>query len=125
MPITVHAYQTIADTGFAEQIERIYDTSPEFGDGQDALEQLQQQLQQYTTLYTAEFNSKIIGAIWCTGQGDSRLLENVVVHPANRGRGVAERLVEEVCKMEEAQGVKKFEPGCGAIHRCLSHIGKI
>ena len=125
MPITVHAYRSIADSAFAEQIERIYDTSPEFGDGHDALEQLQQQLEQYTTLYTAEFNSKIIGAIWCTGQGSSRLLENVVVHPANRGRGVAERLVEEVCKMEEAQGVQTFEPGCGAIHRCLSHIGKI
>ncbi len=125
MPITVHAYRTLSDTVFSQQIERIYDTSPEFGDGQDALDQLQQQLHQYTTLYTAEFNSKIIGAIWCTGQGTSRLLENVVVHPANRGRGVAERLVEEVCRMEEAQGVNQFEPGCGAIHRCLSHIGKI
>jgi ribosomal protein S18 acetylase RimI-like enzyme len=28
-----------------------------------------------------------------------------VVHPANRGRGVAERLVEEVCRMEE-KGLK-------------------
>ncbi|MDT9156148.1 GNAT family N-acetyltransferase, partial [Escherichia coli] len=26
---------------------------------------------------------------------------------------------------EEAKGVKVFEPGCGAIHRCLEHIGKI
>lgn len=125
MPITIHAYQVLPDAGFCQQIERIYDTSPEFGDGADALEQLQQQLQQYTTLYTAEFNSKVIGAIWCTGQGESRLLENVVVHPANRGRGVAERLVEETCKLEESHGVKRFEPGCGAIHRCLSHIGKI
>ena len=89
------------------------------------MQQLEQDLQQYTTVYTAEFNSKIIGAIWSTGQGESRVLEYVVVHPANRGRGVAERLVEEVCRIEEEQGVKHFEPGCGAIHRCLSHIGKI
>ncbi|PIL66941.1 GNAT family N-acetyltransferase, partial [Acinetobacter baumannii] len=24
-----------------------------------------------------------------------------------------------------AKGVKIFEPGCGAIHRCLAHIGKL
>ena len=45
---------------------------PEFGDGQDAVEQLEQDLQQYTTVYTAEFNSKIIGAIWSTGKGESQ-----------------------------------------------------
>ncbi|MFO1353771.1 MAG: GNAT family N-acetyltransferase [Acinetobacter sp.] len=125
MPITVHAYRSLENLGIRTQLERLYDTSPEFGDGQDAMQQLEQDLQQYTTVYTAEFNSKIIGAIWSTGQGESRVLEYVVVHPANRGRGVAERLVEEVCRIEEEQGVKQFEPGCGAIHRCLSHIGKI
>ncbi len=34
-------------------IEILYDTSPEFGDGHDEIEQLEQDLQQYTTLYTA------------------------------------------------------------------------
>ena len=34
------------------------------------------------------------------------MLEYIVVHPANRGRGVAERLVEEACRIEEAKGVK-------------------
>ena len=125
MPITVHAYNSVDNPEICSQLERLYDTSPEFGDGQDAIEQLAQNLQQYTTVYTAEFNSKIIGAIWVTGQGESRLLENIVVHPANRGRGVAERLVEETCRLEGEKGVNQFEPGCGAIHRCLSHIGKI
>ena len=125
MPITVHAYTSLENLGIRTQLERLYDTSPEFGDGQDAMQQLEQDLQQYTTVYTAEFNTKIIGAIWSTGQGESRVLEYIVVHPANRGRGVAERLVEEVCRIEEEQGVKQFEPGCGAIHRCLSHLGKI
>ncbi len=125
MPITVHAKTSIQNQDVREQLERLYDTSPEFGDGQDAIEQLEQNLAQYTILYTAEFNTKIIGAIWATGQGDSRTLENIVVHPANRGRGVAERLVGEVCRMEEDKGVKKFEPGCGAIHRCLMSLEKI
>ena len=125
MPITIHAKTSLENAEVREQLERLYDTSPEFGDGKDAIEQLEQNLAQYTLLYTAEFNTKIIGALWCSGQGESKVLENIVVHPANRGRGVAERLVEEVCKIEEAKGVKVFEPGCGAIHRCLAHLGKI
>ena len=125
MPITVHAYTSLEKEELRSQLERLYDTSPEFGDGHDAVEQLEQNLAQYTLLYTAEFNTKVIGAIWCSGQGENKTLEYIVVHPANRGRGVAERLVEEVCRMEEAKGVKVFEPGCGAIHRCLSHLGKI
>jgi hypothetical protein len=80
MPITVHAYRSLENLGIRTQLERLYDTSPEFGDGQDAMQQLEQDLQQYTTVYTAEFNSKIIGAIWSTGQGESRVLEYVVVH---------------------------------------------
>ena len=125
MPITVHAYTSLEKEELRSQLERLYDTSPEFGDGHDAVEQLEQNLVQYTLLYTTEFNTKVIGAIWCSGQGENKTLEYIVVHPANRGRGVAERLVEEVCRMEEAKGVKVFEPGCGAIHRCLEHIGKI
>jgi len=125
MPITVHAYTSLEKEELRSQLERLYDTSPEFGDGHDAVEQLEQNLAQYTLLYTAEFNTKVIGAIWCSGQGENKTLEYIVVHPANRGRGVAERLVEEVCRMEEAKGVEVFEPGCGAIHRCLEHIGKI
>ncbi len=125
MPITVHAYTSLEKEELRSQLERLYDTSPEFGDGHDAVEQLEQNLAQYTLLYTAEFNTKVIGAIWCSGKGENKTLEYIVVHPANRGRGVAERLVEEVCRMEEAKGVKVFEPGCGAIHRCLEHIGKI
>ena len=125
MPITVHAKTSLENDEVREQLERLYDTSPEFGDGKDALEQLTLSMNHYTLLYTAEFNTKIIGAIWCTGQGESKTLENIVVHPSNRGRGVAERLVEEVCRMEEEKGVKVFEPGCGAIHRCLAYLGKI
>ena len=125
MPITVHAYTSLANDEVRGQLERLYDTSPEFSDGADAIEQLEQNLAQYTSVYTAEFNTRLIGAIWCTGQGESKTLEYIVVHPANRGRGVAERLVSEVTRIEEEKGVKNFEPGCGAIHRCLAHLDKI
>ena len=125
MPINVYPVTSLEDEEVRGQLERLYDTSPEFGDGQDAIEQLEQNLSKYTLLYTAVFNTKVIAAIWSTGQGESRTLEYIVVHPANRGRGVAERLVSEVCRMEEEKGVKRFEPGCGAIHRCLSSLEKI
>jgi len=125
MPITVHPYTTLENDEIRDQLERIYDTSPEFADGQDAIEQLEQNLAQYTLVYAAVFNTKIIGAIWSSGQGNSRVLENIVVHPANRGRGVAERLVAEACRMEQNKGVESFEPGCGAIRRCLMHLGKL
>ncbi len=46
------------------------------------------------------------------------------MHPANRGRGVAERLVEEACRIEESNGVKTFEPDVG-LSIVVSHIGKL
>ena len=125
MPITVHAYTSLENNDFRSQLERLYDVSPEFSDGQDAVAQLEQSLSQDTLLYTAEFNTKLIGAIWCRAQGDEQVLEYVVVHPANRGRGVAERLVSEVCRLQEQQGNRTFKPGCGAIHRCLMALDKL
>lgn len=125
MPITVHAHTSLENNDFRSQLERLYDLSPEFSDGQDALNQLEHSLAQDTLLYTAEFNTKLIGAIWCRQQQDDCILEYVVVHPANRGRGVAERLVIEVCRMQEQQGSKSFIPGCGAIHRCLTKLDKL
>lgn len=125
MPITVHAYAKLDDDAIRSQLERLYDTSPEFSDGVDAVEQLNDAMQKGTQVYTAEFNNKIIGGIWVSGKGNERLLHYIVVHPSNRGRGVAERLVEGVCQQEEKNSVSVFKPGCGAIHRCLSHIGRI
>jgi hypothetical protein len=69
MPITVHAYTSIADEDIRNQLERLYDTSPEFGDGQDAIDQLEQNLAQYTLLYTAEFNSKLLVQFGVRGVG--------------------------------------------------------
>ena len=125
MPITIHAYSEIQDDELRAQLKRLYDTSPEFGDGDDAVQQLETAMQQGSQIYTAEFNQKVIGAVWVSGTDDTRLVQYVVVHPSNRGRGVAERLIGGVCEAEEQQGAKHFKPGCGAIHRCLSHLGKI
>ncbi|MFT4021036.1 MAG: acetyl-CoA sensor PanZ family protein [Acinetobacter sp.] len=125
MPISIHAYTSILDEDIRNQLERLYNSSPEFTNGQTAVVQLEQALSQYTLLYTAEFNTRLIGAIWSTGAGEERLLHNIVVHPANRGRGVADRLMAEVCRLEELQHVQHFQPGCGAIRHYLKRLGKL
>lgn len=126
MPITVHAYANLDNESIRSQLARLYDTSPEFSDGEDAMVQLNEVMQKgIAQVYTAEFNNKVIGAIWVSGTASERLLHYIVVHPSNRGRGVAERLVEGVCDQEEKNGATVFKPGCGAIHRCLSHLGRI
>jgi GNAT superfamily N-acetyltransferase len=133
MPLTFHAYETLSDD-LRDQLENLYNISPEFADGTQAVEALDKALatsaQSYTTnfhakLYTAEFNDKVIGAIWVTGRGSERLLQYIVVHYANRGRGVADQLVRAVTEQEQALGVTTFEPGCGAIHRALAHLGLV
>ncbi len=133
MPLTIHAYQTLNDD-LRDQLANLYDISPEFADGIQAVEALDKALarsaQSYTTnfhakLYTAEFNDKVIAAIWVTGCGAERLLQYIVVHYANRGRGVADQLVRAVTEQEQALGVNNFQPGCGAIHRALAHLGLV
>lgn len=133
MPLTIHAYQTLNDD-LRDQLANLYDISPEFADGMQAVEALDNALarsaQSYTTnfhakLYTAEFNDKVIAAIWVTGCGAERLLQYIVVHYANRGRGVADQLVRAVTEQEQALGVSSFQPGCGAIHRALAHLGLV
>ncbi|KAA8733128.1 PanM family protein [Acinetobacter qingfengensis] len=125
MPIQVQAVTDVKNAVIRNQIERLYENSPEFADGQQAIVQLEQALKEDTVLYVAIFNDKIIGAVWCQRTDQSSLLDYVVVHPANRDRGVAERLVTELCHFEEIQGVTQFQPGCGVIHRCLQNIGKL
>jgi hypothetical protein len=131
MPLTIHAYHTLNDD-LRDQLENLYSISPEFADGTQAVEKLEKALarsaQSYTTsfhakLYTAEFNDKVIAAIWVTGSGTERLLQYIVVHYANRGRGVADHLVRVVTEQEQLLGVNSFQPGCGAIHRTLAHLG--
>ncbi|MFA9202387.1 MAG: GNAT family N-acetyltransferase [Flavobacteriales bacterium] len=128
MPITIHAYTTLAEqplSDLRDQVARIYETSPEFADGQDAVAKLEIALAAGDLLYTAEFNDKVIAAIWSRGTGDTRVLQFIVVHPANRGRGVAEQLVEHVCNAESEKGALYFKPGCGAIHRMLAHLERL
>ena len=46
-------------------------------------------------------------------------LQYIVLHPANRRRGLAPKFVKQVTDIER-KGNTKFVPGCGAIHRILA-----
>jgi GNAT superfamily N-acetyltransferase len=125
MPITVHAHTCLENNDFRCELERLYDLSPEFSDGEDALLQLENSLAQDTVLYTALDEHQLIAAICSRAQGHEQVLEYVIVHPTYRGRGIAERLVGEVCRLQEAQGISVFKPGCGAVYRCLMALNKL
>lgn len=124
MPVIVHSLNQIADENIKNQIIKIYQHTHEFTDGEQAYQVLAQAVEQDTQFYVAIFNDKIIASIWSTGTGDSRLLKHIVVHPANRGRGIAERLISEVCRLEEEKGVQHFQPYCPAIRKALIKLGK-
>lgn len=124
MPVIVHSLNQIADENIKSQIIKIYQHTHEFTDGEQAYQALAQAVEQDTQFYVAIFNDKIIASIWSAGTGDSRLLKHIVVHPANRGRGIAERLISEVCRLEEEKGVQHFQPYCPAIRKTLIKLGK-
>jgi GNAT superfamily N-acetyltransferase len=124
MPLTVINIATAdaLNNEQSTQIEVLYTHSPEFADGKEALTQLKTAMGRGDQFYGAMFNDKIIAGIWCRGAGESKTLQYIVTHPANRGRGIAEYLVGETCKQETSKGVNSFVPGCGAVHRILSHL---
>lgn len=123
MPLIVRRHDSL-DTETAERLVALYDHSPEFGSGEAALTQLQTALGQGTYLYIGWFNDKPIAAIWSqpTDQANARLLRYIVVHPANRGRGIADQLVAQAVAQDKTGGIAQFSPGCGAIRKLLTRL---
>ena len=123
MPFTVTQAATL-DQENRQRLQALYDHSPEFASGADAMQQLQQALAAGDRLYIGWFNDKPIAALWSRQQpdGHDRLLQYIVVHPANRGRGIAEQLMSQVMLQERTLGVQAFQPGCGAIRRLLTRL---
>lgn len=56
------------------------------------------------TLYTGLFNARHIAAVLVCDSAAGRQLRLLAVHPATRGRGVAERLLAEVRRLESLRG---------------------
>jgi GNAT superfamily N-acetyltransferase len=118
MPVNVSAEQLLGPE-LEHGLVKLYDSSPEFSNGQEALAKGQDVLEAGGLWYVGWFNGKAVAAIMASGEPNNRTLHNIVVHPANRGRGIALRLVSEACRQEREQGSSHFLPGCTAIARLL------
>lgn len=111
----------IKDPEIKLRIEKLYDNSPEFNTGAEAIALFEKAFTQGNLLYLGMFNDKPIAAMGCfdDGQTDTKRLQYIVVHPANRGRGIAAKFIKQVTDSERKKGVTSFVPDCGAIHRVL------
>lgn len=56
------------------------------------------------------FNARPIAALLVTDDGidGQRRLQNIVVHTANRGRGIAAKLIKQVTDLERKRGILNF-----------------
>lgn len=118
MPVSVTAEKSLSPE-LSAGLSKLYASSPEFGSGQEAVEEAERVLGIGGTVYVGWFNGKAVSSIMAWGPDDARTLRWIVVHAANRGRGIADRLVAEACRLEREQGRSHFVPGCTAIARLL------
>lgn len=110
MPLLVESVRQTLPEALAAALARVYRDSPEFASSEAAMTVLAQGLgEDGSVLYSGVFNSKPIAAVLASGSGKCRQLRHLCVHPANRGRGVGARLMDEVRRLEGEQGVEYLE----------------
>lgn len=109
MPVIVSVAAAPLSSQIAADMEKTYADSPEFASGASARDVLADAVNEGDTLYVGVFNGHYIAAVLVRGEGDSRHMRYLCVHQATRGRGVAERLVAEVRRLEKERGTRWLE----------------
>lgn len=109
MPVAVAAVSAPLAADLLQDLQRVYADYPVFASADDALAVLQQGLAAGGTLYTGLFNARHIASVLVVGEGEVRGMRYLSVHQATRGRGVAERLVAEVRRLEAGRGAHWLE----------------
>lgn len=104
MPILVEVTQNPLSDQQLHEIANTYQNNPYCRTGEDAAKQLQHATEQGHSVYLGIFNSKIVAAVSVSGDFPARSMHYLQVHPATRGRGVAERLIAEVRRYETERG---------------------
>jgi GNAT superfamily N-acetyltransferase len=104
MPVVVERARAPLDETLAAELARIYVDSPDFTSPEAAAAVLRDAVADGDVLYMGLFNARHIAAVLVRGSGETRYLRYLGVHPATRGRGVAERLVAEVRRLEAERG---------------------
>jgi GNAT superfamily N-acetyltransferase len=109
MPVTVAVASAPLDVVLQSSLRRVYTDYPGFASPEAAVAVLAEAVSAGDTLYTAVFNARVIAAVLTRGAGETRHMRYLCVHATNLGRGVAERLVAEVCRLEAARGHRWLE----------------
>lgn len=109
MPVLVSVAAAPLSPQVMADMEKVYVDSPEFASGAAAAEVLADATSDGDTLYLGVFNGHNISAVLVRGESDSRAMRYLCVHHATRGRGVAERLVAEVRRLEQERGTRWLE----------------
>lgn len=109
MPVVVELAAPPLDETVAAELLRIYSDSPDFASPEAAVAVLRDAVAEGDSLYLGIFNAHPIAAVLARGAGETRHLRYLAVHPATRGRGVAERLLAEVRRLESARGAQWLE----------------
>ncbi|MFN3587062.1 MAG: acetyl-CoA sensor PanZ family protein [Moraxellaceae bacterium] len=109
MPVAVAPVASPFTPALAADLARVYADSPEFSSAEAAVAVLADATAEGDVLYTGLFNGRHIAAVLVRGEGRVRAMRYLCVHAATRGRGVAERLVAEVRRLELARGTQWLE----------------
>lgn len=106
MPVLVSVAAHPLSSQIAEELEKVYADSPEFANGANAVQALEEAALDGESLYLGVFNDHVIASVLVRGDSESRHMRYLCVHHATRGRGVADRLVAEVRRLEKEQGTR-------------------
>ncbi len=100
MPVEIQEFHKNLPESVAIQLVGVYVDSPEVVQAEQVLEQIRQGLAAGDRYYAGYFNGHYICGVLIHDEVDHRSMRFLAVHPATRGRGVAERLVDEVRRLE-------------------------
>ena len=109
MPVLVERHTASLDSTLVAELGRLYTDTPDFANAASAQEVLADAVAHGDVLYAGLFNGKHIAAALVRGEGPTRHMQYLAVHPATRGRGVASRLVAEIRHQEAATGAEWIE----------------
>lgn len=104
MPVLVETLTVPFSQSAQDELQRVYTDSPAFDAPEEAITALSAAVANGDTLYVGVFNARFVAAVLVGNGSDARQMRFLNVHPATRGRGVAERLVAEVRRLETERG---------------------
>lgn len=101
MPVIVEPRYDIAD--IEADLRRVYEDFPG-ATADDCLARIRDALANREVFYAGIFNGRPIAGALVSGPADARRISLIAVRALTRGRGVAQRLVDEIARLEQGTG---------------------